>query len=363
MEATSGIDNGKTEKRGKRFDLFKPVSVRPDGTRIESSNYAVRFQFQGKRTCRSLGTPDYRLAQQRASELIKQIRGGGWRAATGVRGDPTSMSIEDFMAKFRESAEARKLRPRSISEIIKTFARLGRNLGAIRINQITPAKIQTWIEGAVRGGMKPVSVRTMIKTSACPFSKASLQAMGMPDLINPFKQAVWPKVENEPFRAPPRPWIMDLMATGLAELQGADRIAFALCLGAGLRWNEAVTLTWANVTPNGIRVLAALAKGRQERTVPVGAKLAGVLNTAANTSGPVIETADASALSRRLCTWLRRHGIEDAKPVHFLRKCYGSLAVADAGIFVASKLLGHASIEQTASVYAGIVDALPAVNF
>jgi integrase len=61
--------------------------------------------------------------------------------------------------------------------------------------------------------------------------------------------------------------------------------------------------------------------------------------------------------------WLRKQGVTDAKPVHYLRKCFGSLAVGDHGIFIASKLLGHASIGITASTYAGQVDQLPAVEF
>jgi hypothetical protein len=37
--------------------------------------------------------------------------------------------------------------------------------------------------------------------------------------------------------------------------------------------------------------------------------------------------------------------------------------VADHGIFVASRLLGHSSINLTASTYAGQVDRLPVVKF
>jgi hypothetical protein len=39
------------------------------------------------------------------------------------------------------------------------------------------------------------------------------------------------------------------------------------------------------------------------------------------------------------------------------------LAVADHGIFIGSKLLGHAGIGITASTYAGQVDKLPSVKF
>ena len=55
--------------------------------------------------------------------------------------------------------------------------------------------------------------------------------------------------------------------------------------------------------------------------------------------------------------------MRDAEPVDCLRKCFGSLAVADHGILIGSKLLGHAVISITASTYAGQVDKLPAVRF
>jgi integrase len=55
--------------------------------------------------------------------------------------------------------------------------------------------------------------------------------------------------------------------------------------------------------------------------------------------------------------------VKNGKPVHYLRKCYGSLAVADHRVFIASKLLGHASISLTVSTYAGQVDRQPAVKF
>jgi integrase len=74
-------------------------------------------------------------------------------------------------------------------------------------------------------------------------------------------------------------------------------------------------------------------------------------------------SGDVWEVHEKVCRWLRKKGVEDSKPVHFLRKCYGSLAVADHGIFVASKLLGHSSINLTASTYAGQVDRLPAVKF
>ncbi len=113
--------------------------------------------------------------------------------------------------------------------------------------------------------------------------------------------------------------------------------------------------------PDGVRVLASLAKGRRQRTVPIGQQVRSVLGATIGQS-PVI-ASDPKEVHETLCAWLRDNGIKDGKPIHYLRKCYGSLAVADHGIFVASKLLGHSNISLIASTYAGQVDKLPAVKF
>jgi hypothetical protein len=81
MNANNGIECGNTILRRKKFDLFRPVSVKADGRRIESANWCVRFQYKGKRTCRSLGTADYRLATQRAKQLVTSVRQHGWAGA------------------------------------------------------------------------------------------------------------------------------------------------------------------------------------------------------------------------------------------------------------------------------------------
>ncbi len=366
MEATNGIDkgnNGKTTGKKRHFDLFKPVSVRPNGERIESGNWCLRFQHRGKRTCRSLGTADYRLAQQRAKEMVRTVKTNGWESATGIRGDATGIKIEDFLTRFKETATTRKLRPQSIVAIDVVLRRIAKEVGANQLRQLTRDKIQVWIEAATRQGLKPVTIRGMMKIAACPFSKGSLMAMAMQDIPNPFRGLVWPRVDAEPFRAPDRKWILDLMNTGCRELSGDARLAFVLALGAGLRWGEITTLTWGNVTGQGVRILAGLAKGRRERIVPLGEKLRKLLDSERRGATERVITQDSGKLNAHLCVWLRQHDVEDARPLHYLRKCFGSMAAADHGIFIASKLLGHSTIALTAATYAGVVDRLPAVIF
>ena len=340
------------------MDLFRPISVRPDGRRIQSPNWSVRFQHQGKRTCRSLGTADYRLAQQRARALTKAVRSGGWASATVLPTSHGSVAIDEFLERYHRGAVSRGLRPRSIAHAEMDLRRVAREIGARRLADLTLAALQSWIRDA---RLKPITVRAVLKNAGSAFSKASLQSLGMPEVQNPFARLVQPKVDREPFNAPPRSWITHLMRQGIEKLSGDCRLVFVLALGCGLRWGEIVSLTWENVLPDGVRVPASLAKGRRARVVPVGKRVQSILE-AARGEGAVI-SADSKEIHKTLCSWLKEHGVKDSKPVHFLRKCYGSLAVADHGIYIASKLLGHASISLTASTYAGQVDKLPAVKF
>ncbi|MCL4176366.1 MAG: tyrosine-type recombinase/integrase [Verrucomicrobia bacterium] len=358
MDEESGIDNGKPNLAKRKFDLFRPVSVKTDGRRIQSANWCVRFQHKGKRTCRSLGTADYRLATQRAKQLVGSVRQQGWASALELPSSHGSLSIPAFLENYRQSAISRGLRPLSIAHAQSEFRRLAREIGARRLVDFTPEAIQSWIR---ESSLKPVTLQSVLKNAASVFSLSSLQSMGMPELLNPFAKLAKPKIDHEPFAAPPRAWIQELMQEGLKCLPPEPQLALALALGCGLRWGEIISLNWEDVQTDSLRIAAGKAKGRRARIVPIGKRVQEVLKTTRG-QGPVI-AGDSTEVHEALCTWLRGNGIKDSKPVHYLRKCFGSLAVADHGIFIASKLLGHASINLTVSTYAGQVDKLPAVKF
>jgi integrase len=182
--------------------------------------------------------------------------------------------------------------------------------------------------------LKPVTLWAVLKNAASVFSRASLQAMELPGLQSPFARLVRPKLDREAFQSPPRIWIMNLMRQGGKELRGEARLAFVLALGCGLRWGEIISLTWDNVLPGGVRVLASLAKGRRQRVVPISRELSGLLQGSRSAKQGKVITGDVWEMHEKVCRWLRRKGVKDSKPVHYLRKCYGSLAVADHGILL-----------------------------
>src|SRR5512138_1230559 len=174
MEATNGIDNGKSTSRKRKFDLFRPVSVKPDGRRLESANWCVRFQHHGKRTCRSLGTPDYRLASQRARQLVTLVRQHGWGKATVLPTSHGSLLIEDLLERYHQCAVSRGLRPRSISDTEIHFRRLARETASRRLGDLTSEVLQGWIRDC---GLKPTTLRSVLKNAGSVFARPSLQSM------------------------------------------------------------------------------------------------------------------------------------------------------------------------------------------
>jgi integrase len=321
MDAQCGINSGKYSSRKRKFDLFRPISVKADGRRIQSANWCVRFQHHGKRTCRSLGTPDYRLASQRAKELVRSVRQEGWAKATVLPTSHGSLLIEDLLQRYHDTAVSRGLRPRSIAHALKDLRRVARETGTWRLGELAPTLLQGWMRGC---RLKPITLRAVLKNAGSVFARRSLQAMSLTELQNPFARLVRPKVDREPFRSPPRDWIMQLMRKGIAELAEETRLAFVLALGAGLRWGEIISLRWEDVQAEGVRVAAANAKGRRARVVPIGETVRSVLEAGRGKDDVIAGHPEEG--HEKLCNWLRSQGVKDAKPVHYLRKCFGSRA-------------------------------------
>src|SRR5512137_2836312 len=136
MNVNSGIDSGNTIPRKRTFDLFRPVSVKSDDRRIQSANWCVRFQHKGKRTCRSLGAADYRLATQRAKQLVASVRQHGWAGAVALPTSQDSLSIAALLEEYHRSAASRGLRPRSISHARKDLSRVARETRSRRVGEL-----------------------------------------------------------------------------------------------------------------------------------------------------------------------------------------------------------------------------------
>ncbi len=124
MEANNGTYIGQPNISKRKSVFFRPVSVKKDGRRVQSANWCVRFPHKGKRTCRSLGTAEYRLANQRAKQLVAAVRHKGWASALELPTSHGSLLLEEFLERFQRSAVSRGLRPRSINADVRALSTL-----------------------------------------------------------------------------------------------------------------------------------------------------------------------------------------------------------------------------------------------
>lgn len=144
-----------------------------------------------------------------------------------------------------------------------------------------------------------------------------------------------------------------------------DKIALGLCVAAGLRREEAVAVTFANIVPlpQGEMVRAVInvrGKGAKDRAVPIKPALAADITAWGQEIGPaglvlrslgrgnrLGEGLTAVSLFRIVAKYGKRMGKPALAP-HDLRRTYAQLGY-EAGVPVTqiSVLLGHASIETT----------------
>jgi hypothetical protein len=159
--------------------------------------------------------------------------------------------------------------------------------------------------------------------------------------------------------------------------------ALLLALGAGLRANEIdkSRWSWLKTDPKGNYYIEVAAeddfkpKGADSRKIGIPAELQDALvKTRTDLVSPYIlggakSTTSSSqgggfyrcpATIRAINTWLRERGVEAedkfGKPLHALRKQFGSEVASTFGLFAAQKLLGHKSPAITAKHYAGLIN-------
>lgn len=160
--------------------------------------------------------------------------------------------------------------------------------------------------------------------------------------------------------------VKKLLGLPSSELPGQrDKVALGLLVGAGLRREEAVGLTFDDVKLQPVRgkfrtVFQIQGKGDKGRVVPISEQLAAALDSWSGVvggRGPVLRSVNqAGVIGKNLSTIalfqiVRRYGKEIGRPElapHDLRRTYAQIGY-EAGVPITqiSKLLGHANVATT----------------
>jgi integrase len=255
-------------------------------------------------------------------------------------------------------------------------------IDALRLSIFTPGKIQKWKEAfLVRAGNDPVkqraarvSANSFIRQARSLFSPKYLEGLEtivMPDPL-PFAGV---KLER---RSMPRYQssfdVLGLIRSAVNELAESRREefkTFVLAVMAGLRKNEIDKLEWGSFNWAAGRINITSTQffhpksEDSKRAVWIPPQMLEVFRGYhAHAMGkfviesrvrPIMGTHYShyrcQATFKRLIAWLRAKGVDGEKPLHALRKEFGSLIAQRFGLYAAKEALGHADVATTAAHY------------
>ncbi len=396
----------KTDVRYWKARVFKPAYTR-GGVAHPAPNWAVEIQHNGRRHRWSLETPNRDAAATRAKEMYLLIQVNGWEAAlakyrpTPLKQNKQDATVGEFLAELRAKADAKPKTLESYARAFRTIVadiaglpsggrggsgeahRLWREkVEAVKLSTLTPAKVQDWKRRFIaRAGDDPVRQRAArISFNSCvrqakslfaPELVKHLYAVQLPDLL-PFTGIKFEPRQSTFYRSS-----LDaerLIHAAREELARAEPKAFKVFLLAvmvGLRRREIDLLEWSAFRweQNIIRIeptryfeakreysYADVEVDPEFMEIFLGyrARAAGnfvIESDVEPRPGATFEHYRCTSVFEKLIAWLREQGVVSYKPLHALRKEFGSQINAKHGLYAASRALRHGNIEVTAQVY------------
>jgi integrase len=322
--------------------------------------------------------------RSKASKEKKQnVTVGEFLDELKARADAKTKTLEDYARAFRTIVAA--------VAGIQSGGRGGNRdahqewrhkVDAVRLSLITPGKVQDWKRGFIaRAGDDPVkqrtariSVNSTIRRAKSLFAPEMVKHLETVQLTDP---APFAGIKFEPrqttfYRSSLN--IETLVDAAREELAWAEPEAFKVFLLAvmvGLRRREIDLLEWSafrweqkviRIEPTSyfeakreysygdVEVdleLLELFRGYRARAT----RNFVIESTVNPRPGATFEHYRCTRVFEKLIAWLRQKGVTGSKPLHTLRKEFGSQINLKHGLYSASRALRHGNIEVTAQVY------------
>ncbi|HWX15573.1 MAG TPA: tyrosine-type recombinase/integrase [Chthoniobacterales bacterium] len=395
--------HGKTDVRYWREAVFQPSYTR-NGARCKVDQYAVKLQFAGRRETIPLGTANRENAAQKAREIHFYLQSNGWDE-TLLKFKPRSRwsnSAATTVGEFCEQVQSVwSGKAKTLGDYIRAFRTMvsdifeidggtskfdyragGREswlekVDRIRLREIASDRVQKWkVDFLRRAGTNPakrrsasISVNSLLRQAKSLFAPRILKFVKLDISASPFEG-----VEFEPRRSMRYQGGFDvkkLIRAAQEELPREQFKIFLLALMAGLRRNEIDKLEWSAFDWRkgiiSIKATSYFTPKSEDSTgdVEVDPEVMDLFRgyKASKSSDFVIEGGVSprpdAAYSHYRCQrdfealneWLRAHDVEKGRPLHTLRKEYGSQVCAKHGIYAASRALRHADIAITSQHY------------
>jgi integrase len=386
----------------------------PDGVVAEIPEWQVRLFNAGREGWFNLGTANKAAAAVKARDIHEHLRAHGWELTLekfkpGREEQKSVVTVGEFLTEVKAKAG---LRPKTLEDYCRAFRTIiasvegidggkakfdyfggGRDkwlakVHAVKLSEITPPRVQKWkLEFLSKAASDPikqrsakVSVNSLIRQAKSLFSPKILEfiTLEMPE-HRPFEGVAF---ESRPSMRYRSSFVLEDVirlacygdaGEGIAPLPDEQRKIFLLAIMAGLRRNEIDKLEWAAFRWEDctIRIEATAnfhpksedSAGDIEVDSELMSAFRGFHAKATNSKGFVIEStvavrSEASYSHYRcqrefdaLMVWLRANGVTGQRPLHTLRKEFGSQMCALHGIYAASHALRHGDITITSQHY------------
>lgn len=336
-----------TNPRGERYyDAKLPgfgVAKYPSGQVTFFVEYGQRRRRR-RATLGRYGVLTLEQARRDAGTTLADVQRGGdpLEQRRALRGLP---SFSEFAEQYLAQVEQRKRAPRHDKRYL-TMA--SREWGRIPINQITRSQVLR-IHHKVAEKTPTTANRWLASVRAC------LQEAVRLDLIptNP-ASSVRPALEAEPrARVLSDAELQRVMASIDAETDPYVRAAFRLLIETGARKSEVLAAKWTDLDLRNGEWRIPRTKSGRSLTRPIPPSVAKVLTALPRSETwvfPGIQSHRADL--RRAWDRVRSDANVADVRIHDLRRTFGHSVAREAGLHVASKLLGHSDVRVTERVYA-----------
>ena len=394
----------KTDQRFWYDRLFK---------RGDSTDWQVQIGFAGEQERFPLKTPNKEAAAARARDIYLSLHSKGWETTrtefkpwTNQVQKISSPTVGEFLAAVEKhggispitfASYARKFR-RLVSAVAEIKGDASRyhhgagsvkwreNIEVVRLDALTPAAITRWRDdflSAKRGDAlkqhhAQTTAHSILRNSRCLFSARVRRKLTAANV-----ELQWPApmpFEGVEVGIPPATrYISTIDAAALARAASKELTKkepelfkiFLLAFGVGLRRAEIDRLTWAQfnwskdqinvvVTEHGdtktessiaaVDVDPAVMKIFQKFKLKAAGEFV-IESTVKPRPGVNWHHYRCDCAFKRLNAWLHGHGVNAQKPLHTLRKEFGSMICEQFGIFAASEALRHSDIRLTRANY------------
>jgi integrase len=390
MKPEETLGNAESAKKMQRirpsklsFAYWMDRVFKPSGK--DGGIYWVQIQHAGRRHAVGLNSADRRTAANKAANFYGDVRGKGWDAALAIlepdkHGTKVGSTVGDVVATLGRVDLRERTRRNYVTSIRwwaaqhlgmkpgrKEFSRRSEEYSAA-VDAVALATFSPKIVEAIRDRFiaarkgdamgersARISMKSWLRNAKAAIGAAEkLGRLQIPE-PRPFHGVVVAGAVTVGYRSRFDP--VELIRTARETLASEDPDAFMailLALGAGLRRSEIENLRWRSVDRQRLQIAVQMSGGWQaknaqsEAAVDVDEGL--IMELEKHRAGPedqVVTPGSAEAAVR----WLRKQGIKDNKPMHTLRKEFGSIVCQSADLLTASKQLRHSSLAVTAGIY------------